>query len=49
MTYNYQEYKIILYVDGFTKSGNVRSKYKIKSKMGELIAEKIKNLKEAKK
>lgn len=49
MIYDYKGYKIISYSDGFTKCGNVRPRYKITNKNGEVIAEKIKTLTEAKK
>lgn len=48
MSYNYKGYKIVLYTDGFTKSGNTRPRYKIQNENGEVIEEKIMTLKEAK-
>jgi len=49
MIYRYNGYKIILYTDGFTKSGNTRPRYKIETENGKLIVDKLMTLKEAKK
>ena len=48
MSYNYNGYKIVLYTDGFTKSGNTRPRYRIQNESGKIIQEKIMTLKEAK-
>lgn len=49
MSYDYEGYKIVLYTDGFTKSGNTRPRYRIQDESGKIIQEKIMTLKEAKK